>query len=470
AGNSLPYLIGNIYTPLTALFLGFLVFHYNYHFFWFTTPLLFLWLVSPYLAQRLSIPFSSTVNLNSSDKEFLLASAAAVWHYFSETVNEFSNYLPPDSYQGRIKKIITKTSPTNIGLYLVSCLSAYDLGLINKSELLRNLKNTMNSIKKLTRYRGHFYNWYDTSDLSPVKPFFISTVDSGNLLACLIVLRQACLSLSFDDLALSIDNLISSCDFGFLYNRERQLFTIGYDLHTGKSGLSYYDLMASEARLTGFLAIALKQVPTRHWYQLARPLTASEGNLALLSWGGSLFETLFSELFLNSYSGSLITTSNLTAIKTQIAFGQKNRIPWGISESAFYRLGSDNTYQYRIFGIPSLGLKPDLQAYKVISPYSSFLSLPHFPHESIKNLRRLRSLGLFSTYGFMEAVDYTSGIKKIVNSYMAHHQAISLVAINNCLNPHRLTGLFHSYPPVAAIETLLQEKVPGYPLFVDFDN
>ncbi len=255
-------------------------------------------------------------------------------------------------------------------------------------------------------------------------------------------------------------------DFSFLYDKTRKLFSIGYCGTDGSLDPNYYDLLASEARLTSFIAIAKGDVPSSHWFHLGRALTPVGRGSALISWSGSMFEYLMPALVMRSPSGSLLSQTYEQVVLRQIEYGAERSVPWGISESAYNARDLDFTYQYSSFGVPGLGLKRGLSEDLVIAPYATALAAMVDPSAAVQNLARLAQAGAKGAYGFYEAVDYTSGRvpegqdSEVVRAYMAHHQGMSLVAFANVLNNRAMQTRFHSEPIVQATELLLQERTP----------
>ncbi len=193
----------------------------------------------------------------------------------------------------------------------------------------------------------------------------------------------------------------------FLYNAERRIFSIGFNVSEGRLDRAFYDLLASEARLGSFVAIARGDIPVEHWFAMSRPYGAIGRRRVLLSWTGTMFEYLMPLLFQRSYSNSLLDKSTREAVAIQIAYGRKHRVPWGISECAFGDLDLQKTYQYHAFGVPELGLKRGLADKIVVAPYATLLAVSIAPQEAVQNLKRLAALGLLSDYGYYEALDYS---------------------------------------------------------------
>jgi cellobiose phosphorylase len=581
-------------------------------------PLVLLWSLSPALAYWLSRPVERPEQppLPVSAQAALRLMARRIWRFYETFAGADDNWLPPDNYQVEPGAMVAhRTSPTNIGFLLLSAVAAYDFGYLDALELSHWIERVLQTLDRLERYHGHFLNWYSTQTLRPLAPEYVSTVDSGNLAASLIALKQACLEMSaapvvrpadlaglhdtlaglraaaegyqlatphaqaahkqlleevdafaqrlpvdrnsgdwsvqlaalepaaaavvervqalavgsdavdpvelrfwsqallrqvrarlqtlallglggrpvggewpslnelavdpragaalalgarFAALARAADALSAGMDFAFLYNHERGVFSIGYNLLAQRLDNSYYDLLASEARLASFVAIARGQVPARHWFRLGRPLTWTGGGLAVLSWGGTMFEYLMPGLLMQEVDRTLLAETARATVHAQQQYGALRRVPWGMSESGFYAFDYQFNYQYRSFGVPVLGLKRDLAEDLVVAPYATFLALPIDPHAAWANLRRLADEGGADNYGYFEAIDYTGtrlprGHRSaLVRSYMAHHQGMSLVALDNYLHAAPMPRRFHADPTIAAVELLLQERVPRH--------
>ncbi len=263
--------------------------------------------------------------------------------------------------------------------------------------------------------------------------------------------------------------LSESVNMGFLYNSERRLFSIGYNVSEARLDRAFYDLLASEARLGSLVAIARGDIPVEHWFAMSRPYGAVGRRRALLSWTGTMFEYLMPLLFQRSFANSLLDKAAREAVSIQIAYGRKHRTPWGMSESAFADLDLHKTYQYSAFGVPELGLKNGLADKIVIAPYATLLAVSIAPQATLRNLKRLAGLGLLDDYGYYEAMDFSrrpgrQGARGvIVRAYMAHHQGMGFLALTNFLHGHTLQDYFHSDPRVRTVEPLLQERIPHLP-------
>ena len=564
-------------------------------------PFVTLWVAAPFVAYALSRPVVPPVwVLNAHDRRRLRQIARKTWHYFEMFVGPDSGWLPPDNFQETPDGggVARRTSPTNIGMGLLSTLAAHDLGFIDTSELVLRLEGALVTLERLERHEGHLLNWYETHTLAALWPRYVSTVDSGNLAAALIAMQiglqdvasgrskpgdlqaglydtaemvrtslpaiarayparpdlpstiaavvdalqqrlaphnggavdaalaEAQLAVldpllrEFDDAtavvhqikatpplsgvrtlaaalrrcasrptAVEADVLIqlalrcrANADgmrFGFLYDRSRQLFAIGYRLPDtdgpGRLDGSYYDLLASEARLASFVAIAAGDVPQSHWFRLGRLAVSVEGVPTLLSWSATMFEYLMPSLLMRSFPDTLLDQTCRRAVRRQIQYGRQYRIPWGMSESAYGVVDRQGTYQYKAFGIPGLGLKRGLADDLVVAPYATALALHVDPHAAMANLDALARAGGEGPLGYYDAIDYTPrktfesdepeempGSPKgvVVRTYMAHHQGMSLVAMANALLADVMVGRFHGDSRVKATELLLQERVP----------
>ena len=595
-------------------------------------PFLFLWVISPAVALWVSLPprDAGASSLSAEDARTLRLIARRTWHFFETFVGSEDHALPPDNFQEEPNPVVAhRTSPTNMGMYLLSIVAAHDLGWIGTIEMVERLEATMETISQLERFRGHFYNWYETRDLRPLEPKYVSSVDSGNLAGHLLAMSNACRELidrplldarvqagildavllaramvgalgdqhrsdlvsrrHLDDalaafatglesipstpgqwssrlgelqaradtmvdvarallgdgadpagrellawaeaaracvashtrdlalvpasratdvtgwstlslgamaesseaaiagaarlvgdpqraaaalvrrlstLARLAHDLFRGMEFGFLLDPERKLFAIGYSVSDGSLDPNCYDLLASEARLTSFIAIAKGDVPSAHWFRLGRALTPVDRGSALVSWSGSMFEYLMPSLVLSSPPASLFDLTCRLVVRRQIEYGRKRGVAWGVSESAFNARDLELTYQYSAFGVPGLGLKRGLSEDVVIAPYATGLAAMVDPEAAVKNFARLEAAGGNGRYGFYEALDYTAtrvpkgASVAVVRAYMAHHQGMTLVALTNVLTDRIMQARFHSEPIVRATELLLQERTP----------
>lgn len=426
-----------------------------------------VWALSPAFAWAMSRPVKGENRVREGDRPFLHHQAALIWGYFRDWLRSEDHWLPPDNVQEKPwLGPARRTSPTNIGMALLSCVAAVDLELVEREEALERIRRMLDTVGTLPKWRGHLYNWYDTQSLAPLFPRYVSTVDSGNLLGCLITLRETLREWGEAELARRAGRLADEMDLSPLYDRERRLFTIGYDVEKGEYTRGWYDLMASEARLTSFLAVARGEVSPKHWRQLSRALMGDNDYCGMASWTGTMFEYFMPGLLLPSEEGSLMYESLSFCIYAQKRRGARKEIPWGISESGFYAFDPGLAYQYKANGVQALGLKRGLDDELVVAPYASFLALLLAPGSAVRNLRRLRDMGLEGTYGLYEAVDFTperlpQGERwKAVRSFMAHHLGMSLVAIDNALRNNIMQARFLRDCAMGSFRELLQEKVP----------
>jgi cyclic beta-1,2-glucan synthetase len=271
----------------------------------------------------------------------------------------------------------------------------------------------------------------------------------------------------YEELTARITVLIDATEFSPLFDKKRMLFSIGYDVEDGHLSKSYYDLLASEARQTSFIAIARGEADRRHWMRLGRKLTGSESGKGLVSWTGTMFEYLMPLIIMRSYENTILGETYSFVVKKQRKYCRHRGIPWGISESGYSALDFGLNYQYKAFGVPELGLKRGLAGDMVTAPYASLLAVGIDPASVTENLRELKRLGMEGLYGFYEAVDFTpsrmdsESSYRIVKSFMAHHQGMSLAALNNFFNGNILQKRFHSDPVIRSADLLLQEKMPA---------
>jgi cyclic beta-1,2-glucan synthetase len=267
-------------------------------------------------------------------------------------------------------------------------------------------------------------------------------------------------------IARTCDQLVDEMDFSFLFDVERKLFTIGFNASASRADDSYYDLLASEARLASFVGVAKGNVPQQHWFRMGRALTKVDHGRALLSWTGTMFEYLMPLLVMRNYPATLLAETYQTVVERQIEYGQERGVPWGISEAAYNVRDLQLNYQYGPFGVPGLGLKRGLVEDLVVAPYATMLAASIEANAAMSNLRRLQKEGALGPFGFYEAIDYTpervpDGQKSVlIRAFMTHHQGMSLVALTNLLHDDVMEKRFHSDPAVQATELLLQERVP----------
>lgn len=609
-------------------------------------PVLILWILSPFIAWQISIPYSnSKPELSEDQKNDLKRLSRKIWGFFENFVVEDDNWLPPDNYQEEpIERIAHRTSPTNIGLSLLSNLTAFNFGYIAADGLINRTQNTISTLLQMERYKGHLYNWYDTQSLLPLNPRYVSTVDSGNLSGHLIVLKQGLLTLpgkkiisektfeglldtirvlsekikensalkqyekelerlcitkplgahgikvSIDNLATSFGqlfislnlneeneyywwaanylkqvqaitkslndyvpwvslpnhftkfssvtdllieiptlqqlsemeveilplinnffttdnsaeendwltllsvNIAASCkrakkllliteqlvqdcedladvEYDFLYDKTQHLLSIGYNVDEHRRDHSFYDLLASEARLSTFVGIAQDKLPQDSWFALGRQVTNLGNTPILLSWSGSMFEYLMPLLVMPTYENTLLDETIKAIVLKQIEYGEKQDVPWGISESGYNMVDAHLNYQYRAFGVPGTGFKRGLGEDLVISPYATVMALMVDQKKAYLNLGKLAASGTEGKFGFYEAVDYTvSRLPRgqnnaIIKSFMAHHLGMSFLSLAYVLLDQPMQKLFEAEIKFKATLLLLQEKIPRISTF-----
>ncbi|WP_051344229.1 GH36-type glycosyl hydrolase domain-containing protein [Alicyclobacillus herbarius] len=403
--------------------------------------------------------------------------ASQIWSFYERYVTAEESWLPPDNVQYYPEETIAhRTSPTNIGLYLASVVAARDLGFIDSPAMLERLEATVATLRKLEKWHGHLFNWYDTRTAQPLAPRYVSTVDSGNLVAYLMLVRQGLADWAQRDPSLQprakrllkdIDALIEETRFEPLYNPDERLFSIGYRVDANQKDRVLYDLLASEARQASFVAIALGQIPVSHWFTLSRTLTIAASHKTLLSWSGTMFEYLMPALILRTYPNTVWDSTYRGVVARQKEYADIHRVPFGTSESGYYAFDSHMNYQYRAFGIPGLGLDRGLERNLVVAPYATILALPIAGEAGMAALRQFEQYGAKGEFGYYEAVDFTVerlpvGTRhQVVRSFMAHHQGMSLLTLANLLTDDVLIDRFHGDPRVQATELLLQERIPA---------
>ena len=427
------------------------------------------WTALPLLLGFLNAPVKRRRQMTEAQKKSVRQLARATWRFFEDAVNAGNLFLPPDNVQTDPDKgPALRTSPTNIGLYLLSCCAARELGFLPTSEMAKRLADTLKTMEKLDTWKGHFYNWYSLTTGDPLPPRFISTVDSGNLTGCLLCCAQLCrnhlaeLPEEDRDLPARLDALAQRVDFKALYDEKTELFYIGWEAEANRPTSAHYDILASEARLTSYLAIMKGQIRRRHWTRLNRAVTRAGGGPTLLSWGGTMFEYLMPNLLLPLVPGTLLGQSALNAVRVQMSDHPER--PFGVSESGYAAFDPELNYQYRAFGLSALARSQET-AGQVIAPYASMLAMPFFPRAAAENLERMRKLGWEDEHGFYEAADYTpqriGAVPQIVKSHMAHHQGMILCSLCNALKDSVLVRAFMTSPEARAQSDLLLERAPA---------
>ncbi|MET3442538.1 cyclic beta-1,2-glucan synthetase [Variovorax paradoxus] len=443
-------------------------------------PLLFIvWALAPLAAW-----WSSRVDaqvpdpLSTEQRSYLEKLAHDTWQFFEHVVGPEDNHLPPDNLQLDPQPTIAhRTSPTNIGMYLLAICCAREFGWIDTAGLLARITATLDTVNRMHKHQGHLFNWYDTQTLQLLPPAYVSSVDSGNFAGHLVAVAQACRAFAaegcqsheepaLEALAQRCDALHTGMDFSGLYDPKRHLFHIGLRVEENVLDASYYDLLASESRLLSFLAIAKGDVPRRHWMALGRPFLLVGFQPGLKSWSGSMFEYLMPALVMSEPDDGLLQVANTAAIAEQQAFGRLLNLPWGVSESAYFAQDHSLAYQYSPFGVPRLALRRTPPTDRVVAPYASAMAAVLAPAAAVVNLELLESLGARGEFGFHDAVDFTTSRQAegqdftVVRNFMAHHQGMSLVALCHVLRAEAPRRWFGSAALVQAHESLLHERTP----------
>lgn len=434
-------------------------------------PVLVLWLVSRPVSAWLNRPPLATIcALGRDGSKALRDLGEKICRYFHDWSSPATNWLIPDSVSENAAPVL-RLSPTNLGMLLNARIAAVHLGVSTLPEFVHDTQQTLDRVRKLPKYRGHLLNWYDVTTLQAIPPRFVSTVDSGNLAAALWTLKQAALEFAgkhgvteevaadLAQIASACDRLVAEMDFSFLYNPRRRALSIGFDLSKRRLEPACYDLLASEARVAAFIAIAKGDIPQRTWFKLGRGHTLVDGQPVLLSWTGTMFEYLMPLLWMRHYPGTITEHSARGAITAQRNYALDRGVPWGISESACRENGGD--LGYAPFGVPSIALKRIAPGKLVVAPYASLLAAQVEPAAALENLRQMETFGWLGHYGYYEAVEYSHSGADVIRSWMAHHQGMSLLAICNLLFGNVIQRYFHAEPHVMATELLLHERLPA---------
>ena len=464
-------MLPNVILGIVAISIGMI--KYNY----LLTIIGILWIIIPLIMCEISkVPKQNKAKdkLNKEEEKQVYEIAEKTWQFFKEYITPENNYLMPDNYQeGRKPEIVPRTSSTNIGLSMLAVISSYDLGFESLVDTINLLQKITDTVYELPKWNGHLYNWYNIKTKQPLIPRYVSTVDSGNLVGYMYTTKAFLENTQDSEMQEKIKNLynkltemIDQTNFRVLYSVEQRVFSIGYNIEENKLTDSYYDLLASEARQASLVAIAKKDVPPKHWSNLSRTLTVLKKYKGLISWSGTAFEYLMPNINIPRYEGSLLDESCKFAIMNQIEYSQKLGIPWGVSESAFNLKDLHSNYQYKAFGIPWLGLKRGLADEMVVSSYGCILAITDKPKEVVENMQILKEQGMYNKYGFYESIDYTperlskGKTHEAVKTYMAHHQALILLSINNLFNDNIFQKRFMQNPEIEAVSILLQERMP----------
>ena len=439
-----------------------------------------LWI---WLASR-RVP-DSVERLDDRRREAVRQLAVDTWQYYVRHVGAADHDLPPDNVQmtGPEPMVAHRTSPTNIGLYLLGTAAARELRLIDSVEMAERLQRTLTTLDRLPRWHGHFYNWYDTVSLVVLAPPYVSAVDSGNLSGHLLVVAAACDIWARTEpvhaerlrhTAAHARTLALAADYKPLYDRRRHLLHIGWATEQTRPDASHYDLLASESRLASLVGIAKGDLPPRHWAALGRPLFAGAGDgaagrgVGLKSWSGSMFEYLMPTLVLDEPAGSLLYDATRTAVAMQRRDARLHGLPWGVSESAIAVQDHTLAYQYGPHGTASLALRRTPPDERVVAPYATAMALMVAPQAAADNLALLAGCGARRELGFIEALDYTPRRRRVddaaafsaVETFMAHHQGMTLLACTHVLSGGAVQRWAAADPHLRAVMPLLHERAP----------
>lgn len=429
-----------------------------------------IWILAPlvaYITSKNMQRKNKSHKITAKDRKELTGLAYKIWKYYDVYADKSNHYLPPDNVQFITEeKVARRTSPTNIGFCMLSIAISHRFDFICRDDAINRLGNMLDTIEKLPKYKGHLYNWTDTTTLSPMRPLFISTVDSGNFIACCICVRQMLLSYNcekpseevrVDNIRTRLADIIFHTDFTFLYDGKKKAFSTGFIIEDNKIAPSFYDILASESRLTMYIAVALGQLPLSCYTSAARRFSHKDPDL-LLSWSGTSFEYLLPELFFKTDYVSMWDSVCRAMIKAQIDYAREKNLAWGVSESGFFRQDISMNYKYKAHGVKTCALCACTEDSLVISAYSSILAIDRLPENVMRNLKKLENDGGLGEYGYYEAIDYSDDKTNVVKSFMAHHLGMELAAICNLLCDDYVRGNFMSCPSVASAEYLLAEK------------
>lgn len=442
----------------------------------FGTPIIkilgILWILFPFICSYLSHGLPQKSNINEKQKGDLREYARAMWQYFEDFANEENNYLPPDNFQiSPVEELARRTSPTNIGLYLLCCLAARDFEFISSMDLCQRLKNGFETVERLEKWQGHLYNWYSTDTLEILGDPYVSTVDSGNFCLHLEVLLQGLYDYVDEEPGLlgvigRIRAYLDTVSFAPLYNDKKGLLYLGIRPHDAEAGKHFYDMYMSEARSSGYFAIARGDIPKKHWEKLSRAVLGYRGHIGYASWTGTCFEYFMPALVMPCYEGSAAYESLCFAAKMQMLDSKRigGVSVFGKSESGYYAFDGEMYYQYQAFGVQRLALKRGMDKDSVFAPYASFLMMQYAPKQMLCNLDALKSLGMHGKYGFYEALD-TSPSRvgdgyAVVSSFMAHHIGMSIIACANACHFSSFPERFLKNATLRSASELLKEKIP----------
>ena len=452
------------FTPnyVGSFILIFLTYYFKNDYLYLSIIISSIWVFAPILMYLLGRQIKQEIkDVNEVKKQEIKEIAERTWKFFSTFLTKENNYLIPDNYQlNRNNKVDYRTSPTNIGFSITSVISAYELNFIKEDETIEILNNIIKSIEKLKKWNGHLYNWYDIGELRELQPFFVSTADSGNFVASLFVLKGFLQKNKlYKVLLYRVNKLIYNTDFSKLYNKDAEVFAVGYNVKEQELTPFHYNNFLSESRIASFVAIAKQDVPFRHWFCLDKTLTKFKFFKGIVSWTGTMFEYYMPYIFMKSYEHTLLDETYSFSFFAQKEFVKEisNKLPWGITESAYNELDDSQNYKYKAFGIPQLKFHDNETPQIVIAPYASIMAMSKYPFEVYKNIKKLKKLNMYDEYGFFESYDNED--KSVVKAYYSHHQGMILSSIANYLKNNTIQEYFHHNKIIQAISVLLKEKV-----------
>ncbi len=425
-------------------------------------------LLHPVFCALLARTFKREGALSASSREQLSRFVRDASCFFRNEVSSDTHHLPPDHLTVSPVRIrAMRTSPTNIGMYLLSLCAMADFEILSVREVLSRIALCISSVERLPKWHGLLYNWYDLTTLSALDDY-VSTVDEGNYLASLAALigfLEECKDVGEDVSALEsrVRALWEAPSLRVLYRPSLDLFAIGVHAESGKLDTSHYDQYMSEARLTSFLAIARGEVPLRHWRALSRELVLCGRHIGAASFSGTAFEYFMPRLFLPCVRGSFEEEMLATTALVQKRAARPSRYGplYGVSESAFFASDSLSDYPYRAHGISVLALDASACGEEVISPYSSFLMLPVLGEDALRNLECQKRAGFYGEWGFYEAGQVANGEADVVKSYFAHHTGMAITAASNAVFSDVFCRRFMRNASLSAMLPLLCERIPA---------
>jgi len=464
--NDIKTYINNFKANYVVVFLLIIAgFIFSFRYFMAIIILCILFMVAPFVMWLVSQKQDKKITeLNNTEKRELKEIAFKTWLYFDTLLTSENNYLIPDNYQiNREEKEDVKTSPTDIAMSLTSIISAHSLEFIDSRKAVQLIEKIITSIESLEKWNGHLYNWYRISNKEKMYPFYVSSVDSGNLAIALLTVKEFLKSLDTLDLEKRVEKLFQEMDFSEFYT-EQNVFSIGYNSLDEKLSPYNYNKFASESRILSFISIVKGDVPSKHWLCLDKTLTKYKNRKGLVSWSGTSFEYFMPMIFMKSYSNTLLDESYHFAYFCQKEYIKEvnDNLPWGISESAYAELDDGLNYKYKAFSTPYLKMIEEKEQRIVLSPYASILAIDINPKEVYKNLLRFNELGMYKDFGYYESYDYDRDEK--VLSYFAHHQGMILASLANHLNNEVIRNYFHKDVRVKSFDILLKEKVQLNPV------